>query len=129
MHPARALARLRQAGLDRDMQFGRSTTLAHLEDMDLALAIGAGIVAHQAHVHDLGQHGLGRGQFGNRDGDRPQPANLVFGGHVAAIPGLARRGGGGDQAQALTSGSSTSRVGRPSSVVILPARPDRRSAQ
>ena len=76
MHPARALARLRQAGLDRDMQFGRRPAFTHLKDMDLALPVWAGIVAHQAHVHDLGQHGLGRGQFGNRDGDRPQPVDL-----------------------------------------------------
>jgi hypothetical protein len=40
MHAARPFARLRQIGLDRDMQLGRRTALPDLEDMDLAAGMG-----------------------------------------------------------------------------------------
>src|SRR5690606_6768065 len=40
------------------------------------------------YVHDAGQYRFGRRQIGHRDGDRAEAADLVLGGHGAAVPGM-----------------------------------------
>ena len=58
MHAAGALPRRRQILLLEHVQFGGGTALAHREHVNLRAV--RGIVAHAAHVHDLGQHERGR---------------------------------------------------------------------
>ena len=48
-----------------------------------------GVVAHAAHVHDLGQHEGGARQLVHGQHDRTEAADLVLGRHRAALP---RRG-------------------------------------
>ena len=70
------------------MQLGGGTALsprlAHLEHMNLR-AMG-GIVAHAAHVHDLGQHERSPRQLLHGQHDRTEAADLVLRRHRAALP-------------------------------------------
>src|SRR3546814_6863757 len=58
MHPARALTRDRQAGLDRDMQFGRRAAVAHFEHMQPTGPVGAGVRSeeHTSELQSLMRH-------------------------------------------------------------------------
>ena len=82
-----------QIGLDGDMEFGGGTALAHLVDMDAgAGAIGRAVFAHRAHVHDLGEDGVGRLQVGDAQRDRAEAADLMLGRHRTLLPRMGLAG-------------------------------------
>ena len=89
MNASRALPRPRQAGLDRDMELGRGPTLLHFIDVD-GRAAGELIFARPAHLHDAGQHGVGRLERGHAHADRAKPPDLMLRRNGALLPGVGR---------------------------------------
>ena len=87
MHAAGAGVRRREIRPHRDVQLGRRPLLAHLIDVNgIALRLRMRIVPNRLHVHDMGEHQIGRPQLRHRHDDRSEPANLMFGRHTALFP-------------------------------------------
>ena len=64
------------------MELGRRPTLPHSIDARWA------ILASLPHAKDATQHGIGPGNLGRADGDRPEPADLVLSRHRARAMGM-----------------------------------------
>ena len=89
MHAARALMRGAAGPAAPRHAVRRRAALAHLIDVHaIAVRFRMRIVAHLAHVHDLGERDIGRRSSGTLMRDRPKPADLLLGRHRAFVPWL-----------------------------------------